>query len=46
MNDAKYKLSEEELADLEDLCQMHLNIKKRFRQIIDGVQLNPPDADN
>ena len=37
LNDAKYKLSEEELMDLEDLCQMLLVIKKRFHHIMEGI---------
>jgi len=35
MNDAKYKMSQNEMVDLEDLNDMHLNIKRKYEIIME-----------
>jgi hypothetical protein len=45
LNDARFKLSSEELCDLEDLTAMHMTIKRKFLALIEGTQMFPPKID-
>ena len=46
MNDARYKLSEQELDDLDYLSTTHFNIKNKFQSILESTQMYPPSSDN
>mmetsp|Transcript_7170 Transcript_7170/g.5439 ORF Transcript_7170/g.5439 Transcript_7170/m.5439 type:complete len:107 (+) Transcript_7170:1373-1693(+) len=46
MNDARYKLSANELMDLEDLNEIYRGFKRKAEMIEESTQIYPPSADN